>query len=47
MNAQQSPDLRKKNVRTAVILGVIAVLVMLSSVPFWINLFKMAIDLPG
>ena len=26
---------------------VIAVVVMLLSVPFWINLFKLAIDLPG
>ena len=43
----QSPELRKKNIRAAIILGVIAVGVMLLSVPFWINLFKMAIDLPG
>ena len=47
MMVQRNPELRKKNIRTAIILGVIAVLVMLSSVPFWINLFKMAIDLPG
>ncbi|MEE4294689.1 MAG: hypothetical protein V2I79_12060 [Xanthomonadales bacterium] len=47
MNMQQNPQLRKKNIRTAVILGVIAVVVMLLSVPFWINLFKLAIDLPG
>ena len=47
MNTQQDPRLRKKNIRTAVILGVIAVVVMLLSVPFWVNLFKLAIDLPG
>ena len=47
MNMQQDPQLRKKNIRAAVILGLIAVVVMLLSVPFWINLFKLAIDLPG
>ena len=47
MMVKQNPELRKKNIRTAIVLGVVAVLVMLLSVPFWVNLFKMAIDLPG
>ena len=41
---QQGQEVRRKNVRTAWILVGIALLVMLSSVPFWQQLFKIASD---
>ena len=41
---QVDPTTRRKNRRTAILLGVFAVLVFFSSVPFWQNLVQTALN---
>ncbi len=37
---QQSPDLRRKNVRVALLLAGFALFVFFTSVPFWTGIFR-------
>ncbi|MCB1829106.1 MAG: hypothetical protein H6964_13915 [Chromatiaceae bacterium] len=41
----QDDELRRKNIRLALILGGLALFFLLTSFPFWMNLFTVAGDL--
>ena len=41
---QVDPATRRKNRRTAILLGIIVVVVFFSSVPFWQNLVQTALN---
>ncbi len=36
----QQDNLRRKNIRTALLLGAFAIFILVTSVPFWQGLFK-------
>ncbi len=38
--SRNDPDLRRKNIRLALILGGFALLVLITSFPFWQNIFR-------
>lgn len=40
----QNPQLRRKNVRLALLLGGFALLVLITSFPFWQNIFQILGD---
>lgn len=42
MSGVVDPELRRKNVRTAWLIAGFALLMLVSSVPFWRGLFRMA-----
>ena len=44
LESELDPATRRKNRRTAILLGVFAVLVFFSSVPFWQNLVQTALN---
>ncbi|MCB1857220.1 MAG: hypothetical protein KDI63_03060 [Gammaproteobacteria bacterium] len=41
MTTDREEDSRRKNIRLALVLGAFALLVFITSFPFWTNLFKM------
>ncbi|MCB1868526.1 MAG: hypothetical protein KDI43_08355 [Gammaproteobacteria bacterium] len=41
----QDSELRRKNIRLALLLGGLALFFLLTSFPFWMNLFSVAGDL--